>query len=193
MTCVPARSRGDDVPLASFLVPSVFGGLLLFFAITLAFIYWRRLAGDLASYKQIWHKRRYLSGWRLAQIPHFCATHVWPKHDSASASSCVLPVWHLTSALQSQCHACTAHRSSCTAVDSQACRQHLWCRQRVLPQIIFTCLLFALISMSCCAPITAGISKSIHMLAVCFDLHELLCTYHSWHQSSQSRVQKGPL
>ena len=70
MTCISSQMSPGHVPLASFIVPSVVGGLLLAFAIPLAFIYWRRLAGDLATYKQIWHKRRYLSGWRLAGSLH---------------------------------------------------------------------------------------------------------------------------
>ena len=65
----------DPVPLASFLVPAVVGGLLLVLAVPLAFIYWRRLAGDLATYKQIWHKRRFLSACFLAGIFHLKATH----------------------------------------------------------------------------------------------------------------------
>ena len=65
----------DRVPLASFIVPSVVGGLLLALALPLAFIYWRRLAGDLATYKQIWHKRRYLPAWFLIGILHLWATH----------------------------------------------------------------------------------------------------------------------
>lgn len=65
----------DRVPLVSFIVPSVVGGLLLAIALPLAFIYWRRLAGDLATYKQIWHKRRYLSAWCLAGILPPCTSH----------------------------------------------------------------------------------------------------------------------
>ena len=62
MQCILSQMP-NHVPLASFIVPSVVGGLLLAIAVPLAFIYWRRLAGDLATYKQIWHKRRYLSAY----------------------------------------------------------------------------------------------------------------------------------
>lgn len=61
MTCIlKAQSLHDSVSLAAYLVPGVVGALLLSLALPLVFIYWRRLAGDLATYKQIWHKRRYL-------------------------------------------------------------------------------------------------------------------------------------
>lgn len=60
MTCI-FKDPPNDSHLAAYLVPSVVGALLLCLAVPLAFIYWRRLAGDLATYKQIWHKRRYVS------------------------------------------------------------------------------------------------------------------------------------
>lgn len=70
MTCISSQLSPDRVPLVGLIVPSVVGGLLLAIAVPLAFIYWRRLAGDLANYKQIWHKRRYLSGCSLARPLH---------------------------------------------------------------------------------------------------------------------------
>ena len=48
-----------SVPLAVYLAPSLIGAVLLCIALPLAFIYWRRLASDVANYKQMWHKRRY--------------------------------------------------------------------------------------------------------------------------------------
>ena len=59
MTCVLDASTAG-VPLAVYLAPSVLGALLVCIVLPLAFVYWRRLAGDVANYKQIWHKRRYL-------------------------------------------------------------------------------------------------------------------------------------
>ena len=81
MTCTSSQIRPDHVPLASFLVPAVVGGLLLVLAVPLGFIYWRRLAGDLATYKQIWHKRRYLSACFLAGMYNrgsFLGCYPWP-------------------------------------------------------------------------------------------------------------------
>ena len=62
MTCVyttmPYYSSG--VPLAAYLAPSLIGAFLLIIFLPLAFLYWRRVIDDVANYKQIWHKRRYL-------------------------------------------------------------------------------------------------------------------------------------
>ena len=47
------------VPLAVYLAPTLVGGVAFLAVILVAFLYWRRLAGDVANYKQLWHKRRY--------------------------------------------------------------------------------------------------------------------------------------
>ena len=69
LTCVFTASQ-PGLPLAVYLAPSLIGALLLCIAIPLAFVYWRRLAADLASYKQMWHKRR--SANELCLLPSHC-------------------------------------------------------------------------------------------------------------------------
>ena len=58
MTCVLDTQGQQTLPVALYVAPSVVGFLLLFVVVPLAFLYWRRLAGDLATYKQTWNKRR---------------------------------------------------------------------------------------------------------------------------------------
>ncbi len=59
MTCVANTVTDITVPLAVYLAPSIIGFLLLVVALPLSFLYWRRLATDVANYKQMWHKRRW--------------------------------------------------------------------------------------------------------------------------------------
>ncbi|DBA91536.1 TPA: hypothetical protein ACH3X1_003159 [Trebouxia sp. C0004] len=58
MTCVSSEFLQQAVPLAVYLAPTLIGSLAALAVILVAFLYWRRLAGDVASYKQLWHKRR---------------------------------------------------------------------------------------------------------------------------------------
>ncbi len=59
MTCVSSKYLQQTVPLAVYLAPTLIGSLAILAVILVAFLYWRRLAGDVANYKQLWHKRRY--------------------------------------------------------------------------------------------------------------------------------------
>lgn len=58
MTCDAATVTTPTLPLAVYLAPSIVGFVLLAVILPLAFFYWRKMAGDVANYKQIWHKRR---------------------------------------------------------------------------------------------------------------------------------------
>ncbi len=59
MTCVSSKYQQQAVPLAAYLAPTLIGSVAILAVILVAFLYWRRLAGDVANYKQLWHKRRY--------------------------------------------------------------------------------------------------------------------------------------
>ena len=59
MTCVSSKYVQQAVPLAVYLAPTLIGSVAFLAVILVAFLYWRRLAGDVANYKQLWHKRRY--------------------------------------------------------------------------------------------------------------------------------------
>ena len=58
MTCAADTQGPPALPLSVFLAPSIIGFLLLLTVIFVFGFYWRRLATDVATYKQSWHKRR---------------------------------------------------------------------------------------------------------------------------------------
>lgn len=68
MTCV-LDGAIPALPIAIYVVPSVIGAVMLCMVLLLGFVYWRRLASDVANYKQMWHKRRYVIA-VVCHMPH---------------------------------------------------------------------------------------------------------------------------
>ncbi len=90
MTCVSSSNQQQAVPLAVYLAPTLIGGVGILAIALLAFLYWRRLAGDVANYKQLWHKRRY-------------SAPPWAYHISGRKSSKSSALMHLAPCLTSWC------------------------------------------------------------------------------------------
>ena len=98
MTCVSSSSQQQSsVPLAVYLAPTLIGGVAILAIALLAFLYWRRLAGDVASYKQLWHKRRYSAPpWAFRVTSHkslkpsllWCNLHPACRHGASAQIAC---------------------------------------------------------------------------------------------------------